>query len=326
MTRSTLTDRYVWTVTRHLSAETGPDVAQELRASIGDAIDDKVAAGCDAGTAEREAVSEMGDPDVLARQYGGRPAYLIGPDIYPSWLRLMRVLFPIVLPLALVGNIIAKTTTSDESLGQIVLEAFLLLLSVAVHLAFWVTVSFALVEWSRPDSDRGRPLTEWTPDQLTVEVPAGGVSRWEAGFEVVLGLALAALVAWQVTGVWESGIQVLDPGMAPVWKVTLVAFFLLDAALAAAVWRAGRWTPGMAAVNVTSNAAAVLLLLWLLAHDRLLTDLPAVLGEKFEIPTDWSTPTGLIAAGIVLIAGWDAIGAIIKARRAARGVRNQIRP
>ncbi|MFC7485782.1 hypothetical protein ACOCJ7_04580 [Knoellia sp. CPCC 206453] len=32
--KATLTDRYVWTVTRHLLDDFGPDVAQELRGTL----------------------------------------------------------------------------------------------------------------------------------------------------------------------------------------------------------------------------------------------------------------------------------------------------
>ena len=75
MTTTTLTDRYVWTVTRHLPDDIGPDVARELRATIADAVDARVEAGVEPTTAEGEVLSELGDPDVLARTYGGRPAY-----------------------------------------------------------------------------------------------------------------------------------------------------------------------------------------------------------------------------------------------------------
>lgn len=312
---TTLTDRYVWTVTRHLSADIGPDVAQELRATIDDAVDDKVAAGLDGEAAEREAISELGDPDVLARQYGGRPSYLIGPGLYPDWVRLLRVLFPIVLPLVLVANFVARASISDEGWGQLLLEAFLLVLSVAVHLAFWVTVTFAAIEWSRPEKDRHRPLTPWQPDQLTTEVPGAGASRGETIFEVLLGLGMAALVLWQFTGVGEGGIQVLDPGLGIGWKAALVGFFLMDAALALAVWRAGRWTAGLAALNVANNAAAVTVTLWLLEQGDLLTDIPEVFADQFGWSADWTFPTGLFGVVIVVIAAWDAFEAIRKARR-----------
>ncbi|KGN34371.1 hypothetical protein N802_11800 [Knoellia sinensis KCTC 19936] len=320
-TKSTLTDRYVWTVTRHLGADTGPDVARELRATIADAVDAKVDAGTDPAVAEEEAVSELGDPEVLARQYGGRPAYLIGPGVYPDWVRLMRILPAIVLPLAFVANFTAKVATTDENWGSLLLEAFLLVLSVAVHLAFWVTVTFAIIEWKRPESERDQPLSAWKPNQLTTEVPWRQVGLGETIVEAVFAFALAGLVAWQFSGVGENGVQVLNPDLHAVWKVALVALFVVDGLLAIAVWRVGRWTPTLAAINVATNAGAAILMLWLLSRDELLTDLPQVLGEKFGWSTEWAISTPVVAFFIVAIAAWDAITAVFKARRAIQGQR-----
>ncbi|CAN7278312.1 permease prefix domain 1-containing protein [Knoellia sp. LjRoot47] len=317
-TATTLTDRYVWTVTRHLPADVGPDVARELRATIADAVDARVEAGADPVTAEKEAVAELGDPDVLARQYGGRPAYLIGPGVYPDYVRLMRVLPAIVLPLVLVANFAAKAATTDEGWGPILLDAFLLVLTTAVHLAFWVTLTFAVIEWTRPEGERERPLSVWTPDQLTADVPWRTVKIGETIFEVGFALALAALVTWQLGGVGDNGIQVLDPDMHAVWKVLLVGWFLVDAAVALLVWRVGRWTPSFAALNVVTNAGAAILVLWLLARDEFITDLPQVLGEKFGWSTDWSVSSAAVGAVIVAIAAWDAVESVLKARRASR--------
>ncbi|KGN42306.1 permease prefix domain 1-containing protein [Knoellia aerolata] len=321
MTTTTLTDRYVWTVTRHLPDDTGPDVARELRATIADAVDAKVDSGVEPALAEQEVLSDLGDPDVLARTYGGRPAYLIGPGVYPDYVRLMRILPVIVLPLVLVGSFAARVVSTGESWGQILLDAFLLVLSVGVHLAFWVTLTFAVIEWSRPEAERDRPLSEWKPDQLTTEVPWRSVGLGETVASVVFSVAMAALVAWQFAGVSGNAVQVLNPDVDAIWKVALVGLFLVDAVLAVAVRRVGRWTPTLAAVNVASNAAAAVLLLWLLSRDELLTDLPTVLGERFGWSTDWSVPAALVAAIIVVITVWDGTEAVVKARRSVRAGR-----
>src|SRR5690606_9194890 len=91
-TGSTLTDRYVWSVTRHLGSDTGPDVARELRGTIMDTVEAKIEAGTDPARAEEEALTELGDPDVLAGQYGEKPRYLVGPGMYPGYVRLLKTL------------------------------------------------------------------------------------------------------------------------------------------------------------------------------------------------------------------------------------------
>ncbi|EAP98195.1 hypothetical protein JNB_14563 [Janibacter sp. HTCC2649] len=320
-TKTTLTDRYVWTVTRHLPDDVGPDVAQELRGTIADAVDGKVDAGADPAAAEQEAIAELGDPDALARHYGGRPNYLIGPGLYPDYLRLMRLLPPIVLPIVLVANLIGRLTASDDNWGSILLDSWVVVLTVGVHLGFWVTLTFALIEWHRPETDRDRPLSDWKPDQLSTEVPWRAVGLTETAFSAGFAFVLAAVVAWQFTGVSGDAIQVLNPHLALVWEIALVALLALDGVLALMVWQSGRWTPVLAALNVATNAASATLLVWLLSRGELLTDLPTVLGERFGWSTDWAIPTALVAAGIVLVSLWECVESVVKARRSMKGQR-----
>ena len=94
----------------------------------------------------------------------------------------------LLVPLAY--GFVARVATTDESWGQVLLDSFLLLLSVGVHLAFWVTLTFAVIEWSRPEAERDRPLSEWSPDQLTTEVPWRSVGIGET---VASGAVLAEI-------------------------------------------------------------------------------------------------------------------------------------
>lgn len=313
-TRTTLTDRYVWSVSRHLSADTGPDVARELRASIGDAVDAKVESGVDHETAELEAITELGDPDVLARQYGGRPAYLIGPGVYPDWLRLVRLLLPIILPIVVIANLVNGIVSTDDHWGEVLLDSVLLAFTVGVNLVFWITVTFAIIEWARPESERGRPLTTWKPDSLD-DVPDKTISLGETLVGAAFSIGFATLVAWQFTEVGDNAVQVLNPDVDLIWKVAIVGLIALDVPLAIVAWVQGRWTPSLAAVNVLSNAAYATLVVWLIVRGELLTDLPAELGERFGWPTNWSLSLMSVAAFVVVIAAWDGIDSVLKARR-----------
>lgn len=317
MTRqtTTLTDRYVWTVTQHLPADTATDVARELRATILDTVDDLVAGGEDPVRAERKALTDLGDPAVLARRYGGRPGHLVGPGLYTDYVRLLRLLLAVVLPIVLVAHLVARVLATDDGWLAILGGTASLLFNVGVQLAFWVTVTFVVIERSRPEEDRGRSLTTWDPDQLPEETPARRVGLGETVWSVAFSLALAALVAWQFAGVDAPAIQVLNPQVDIVWQVTLVALLALDAVLALGVWRAGRWTPSAAAVNVASNVAAAALIVWLLTSEQLLADLPQVLSERFGATVDWGVSTAVTAAVVVLIAAWDAVDSVLKARR-----------
>lgn len=319
--KTTLTDRYIWTVTRHLPADTGPDVASELRGTIEDMVESRIEAGEDPATAEESALLELGDPGVMARQYGGRPNYLIGPGLFPDYVRLMKILPLIVLPFAFVGSVIARAGFAEEDLPQVLLDSFVLLLSVGVHLAFWTTLVFAIVEWSRPESERDKPLTTWDTHQLPVEGPWRQVRLVDFAFGAFFLVLLIALVVWQFAGVGEDGwgVQVLNPDLWIGWEVLIVGFLVVDLVLEFAVWRVGRWTPSLAVGNVLSNVASVAVLVWLAQQERLLVpDLPRALHDEFGWAADWSVSSGVVVAVLIVFPLWDSVDTVRRARNAGR--------
>lgn len=319
MSGTSLRERYVWTVTRQLPVDTGPDVARELRVTLDETIEDKVAAGASPQEAERAALAELGDPDVLAREYGGRPNHLIGPDFYPSWVRVVRVMLAIVLPLAVAGTLIAQLAATDRSLGQVFGEVVGVAFQVVVQLMFWVTVVFYLVERQASASEQRRFLEEWTPEQLREhDVPWRRANTREMVPELAFTGAFIALVLWQFGGVGERAVQVLDPGLALEWKILVIVLLVLDLLVTLLAWRAGRWTMPIAVANVGVNALTAVLWLSLLLSGRLLTDLSAEVGGDFGRDVAWSLSVPVVATVVVLVCAWDATASVLRARGAAR--------
>ena len=97
---TTLTDRYVWAAARTLPEAQRAEFERELRERIGDATDALVETGRAPADAERMALVELGDPAALAASYVDRPLQLIGPRYYLTWWRLLKLLYSVVLPIA----------------------------------------------------------------------------------------------------------------------------------------------------------------------------------------------------------------------------------
>src|SRR5690242_8277502 len=96
---TTLTDRYIWAVIRTVPAGQRAELDAELRELIGDTIDAELAAGAPPEQAEREALVQLGDPELLAATWSDRPLQLIGPRFYLQWWRLLKVLLSTVVPI-----------------------------------------------------------------------------------------------------------------------------------------------------------------------------------------------------------------------------------
>lgn len=318
MSTTTLTDRYVWTVTRALPPETGPDVARELRSSIEETIEGRVAAGEDPGAAERETVLGLGDPDVLAREYGRRPNHLVGPDVFPAWVRLVKVLLAVVVPIAVAGDLAANALASDKGFGELVGGAAVVALHTGVHLVFWTTLVFALVERRGGREEREQIAPAWDPDTLTRARDERRIGLGELVLELVTDAVVILVVVWQLGGVGEHGVQVLDPTLAWGWKVLVLAPLLVDLAITVAVWARGAWSARLALGAVASAVVSGVVLVGLLLGDLLLTDVPAAVEDTFGWPADWTLSVPTVAVGVLVICGWEAVTALRHLRDSRR--------
>ncbi|GAB3958471.1 hypothetical protein GCM10027614_76050 [Micromonospora vulcania] len=156
-----LTDRYLAATLRSVPTQRREEIATELRASIEDMIEARTDDGQDAATAEREVLTELGNPDQLAARYADRRLQLLGPTYYLVWLRLLKLLLSFIP--ALVGVIVAVVEAAEgKGPGSAIGTGIGTALEVAVHIAFWLTLTFVLIDRFQPTAD----LPVWTVDQL----------------------------------------------------------------------------------------------------------------------------------------------------------------
>lgn len=305
---STLTDRYVHAATRWLPTRAREPFALELRERIADTIE----ARGGGPTAERDTLVELGDPLRVAAEYHDRPTWLIGPRYYFAWLRLLLVLLAIVpAVLAIVGVVGA----ADDGLGAMIGAAVSGALNGAVHVAFWTTLVFAILEWQGVDTGLGE---EWTIDSL----PDPGDSTGDRSLGnliaslVFLGLLVSALV-WQRTSspFVEDGdrIPLLAPDLWWPWIVLWIGALAVEALQAVWIHRAGH-SVGTASLNTALNLVTGGSLAWLLHEDRVLN--PALVDHLGWSADAVEQGTTIAAIVVVVIAVWDVAEEWIKALRA----------
>ncbi|MGI5166996.1 HAAS signaling domain-containing protein [Spirillospora sp. CA-253888] len=264
MSTTTLTERYVHEVVRRIPADQRADIADELRATIADTVE--AHHGADPAAAEREVLTEMGDPVRLAARYAGRPLALIGPDLYPAYLRLLKLLLATVLPVVTVAAA-AVDLLDGKGAGGAIGAAIGAFFVAGAQLIAWPTVVFALVERSRRD---GRPLrgtAEWTPDALP-ELPDRQGGGLTGVLSAVWNALLLGLIVWQHTAepVRTDGqrLQVLDPGLWSGWIWPILAGLAALTALdLVRVAMRGR-TLALAVAYAVAEALFALPLAWIL--------------------------------------------------------------
>jgi hypothetical protein len=312
----TLTDRYVAATLRRIPAEQHGDIEDELRASIADAVDAQVESGSDPESAETAVLTDLGDPDRLAAGLAGRPLQLIGPGLYLTWWRLLTTLLW-VAPIP--GAIVLTVGLLDgDPVGTAIWSGIWTAASVALQIAFWTTLVFAILE--RTGHGRTDDLTgPWTVDRLPDVRERRDVSLADTVASVgLLALVVAALflqrsVSWFHTAD-GAAIPVLDPGLWPGWVALFLGVVAVDAVIAIVTYARGRWTVGLATLNTVSAVVFAVPTVWLATNDRLVN--PAFLEASGGDSLTWLTP--VIVASVVVICGWDVLDGWVKALRARR--------
>ena len=310
----TLTERYIAATTASLPAEAQQDVRAELGVSIADAVEARIEQGEDPAAAERAVLTELGDPVVLAAGYADRPLHLIGPRYYLTWWRLLKALL-IIVPLCALGGVAVAQALIGSPVETIIAESLAIALSAAVHVFFWVTLVFVILERSGTPTGGG-----WDVDQLPqAQDPDARLS------DVVASLALlavtAAAVLWDgtrgVVHVRGETLSFLHPQLWPWWMAALFVLFALEAVIAVAVWIRRGWTAPLAAVNTLAALLVVSWTLTLLGRGLLVNPAftEAVLLDN-GVDADVVRILGvLLGVGVTAIAGWDAASGWVKARR-----------
>ncbi|WP_214105960.1 permease prefix domain 1-containing protein [Acrocarpospora catenulata] len=295
----TLTDRYVAAALRRLPERQRPDIERELRASIADAVDDRLAAGDDPAEAEVAVLTELGDPARLAAGYADRPLQLIGPALYLDYVRLLTALLATVVP-AVAAIIALVRTLQGDPVPEVVGDALKSAFTAGVHLVCWTTLLFAAIERA-PALRRTR---KWTPDALP-EPPSRKARYGELISGTVLTVLFSTLILISpvVSPERDTAGNPIGPLSPWLWESGVLYLFLALVLATLGVTFARyytRWSLPLAITGALVEIATAITLIWLAANDRVLNPaFVAAAGWPAQTP-EWIT-TGLIALSVVTL-------------------------
>lgn len=165
-----LIDAYVYEVTRRLPKKSRDDIAMELRFSIEDMLPDSYTE-----KEVKEALAKMDDPAVLAASYRDKPMYLIGPKVYDAYIETLKLIFPWVILICVILNIVASIGmfNGEESILTVIIntitDTIVNVIYAASQVFIWTTIVFVIVErvgLSKNDLPLTKRGTPWSPDDL----------------------------------------------------------------------------------------------------------------------------------------------------------------
>ncbi len=311
-----LTDRYVWAVLRAVPRSQRTELEPEIRALVADAIE---ARNGEPEQAERAALTELGDPSLLAARYADRPQYLIGPNLFPEWKRLLTLLVPIVVPIVSIV-VLAANLLSDAPVGQAIASAIGTGFTVTIQMLFWFTLVFAIAErFGGQEALRGKA---WSVDDLPALPESGRLGIVDAISTVVANVFVIGGILWVqlLPPIVLDGqaFPLFDPALWSFWLPYFVVVSLLEIGFTVLLYLRGRWTLTFAVINALLGVAFAVPALWLLQNGLLFN--PALVSAVGEA-TDgtWLDVTGIVlGVTVVVVVATDAIDGFRKAFAASR--------
>jgi hypothetical protein len=274
-----LTERYIFAVMKRLPQSQRADIEKELRSLIEDMIDER---GGYSPEIEENVLKELGDPKILANNYSGRGKCLISPEIYDTYITVVKIAVPVIVGLSVLGTCIDAITSNQnifESLLRILGGAFSAMLSVfgTVTLVFAVIERYAKTAFLKEMKEGETKGKEWDPRDLPeIENAVKPFNRAGTIIGIIFILVVMFFLNTSNFGIIYSQGQstniyyVLDKDVFSSYLVYINILLILQLLFQTSKLIFRKWTYALAAVNTVLNILGLLLFFLIINNANLL--------------------------------------------------------
>jgi hypothetical protein len=296
-------DAYVSEIGQRLPARQRVDIEREIRSMIGDTLDDESQAQNRPIDDDMVAqvLKRLGSPQKVAASYIP-PQYLIGPELFPAYLTVVKIVLSVLVVLAIVGLalLVGLAGTVQSQVLEPLARASGGIFSGIIQAFGIITIVFAVLQRVAPKNQLVQEEAEFDPRKLKLKPDTEKISPPGLVVEIVftfIGIILFSVFP-QVIGVgsYNSGQWVIVPVLSQAffgYLPYLVALWVAQAALKSAVLAGGRWTEPTRWINVGLNILSIVLVSIILQGPSLVTlppDIVTTLG--------WGKADPLIVANL----------------------------
>ncbi len=316
-----LIDRYVHQVGEYVPPKEREEIEAELRSQIQDQLDDRYP-GTPTQAEIASVLAELGDPRLMAVRYGGEQ-YLVGPDLYPFMMMVLRYGWLLVPTIAVVLSIIGVVSSEQP---KSVIDMFLETLAGALQATFMfsavVVLIFAIIQRSGVELDEIE--TKFDPLELPEVDDPKAVDRFEFAFELAFGtLVVLVMLYFLHVGGLTLRFNLSDPGdvipIPPNWTILLIISSTTLLGLRVLVLRRKRWNVGLWLTETVVEMFAMVCAYFVVSKpfvEHILVTVPqvadiAVVRQLPEIILISSVVISLVSRGVKLVKLWNYRAATI---------------
>ena len=285
-----LIDIYIQEVTRRLPEKNREDIALELRSTISDMLSDDYR-----DDDVKDVLEKLGNPAELASGYRDQPMHLIGPRYFDVYLSLLKMILPIAAVIALISMVAEYFIGfgGEEEVINAVLkllgEGIFRIIEVGIHVFFWLTLVFVIVERTDKEKDQhplSTSLKKWTPEDLknVIYIPKKkAITRLEV-FGYLMWTAIWATLyfnANHLLGIYEggrNGLEFVTPAFNQdvflrYWPI-IVVVIALEIGLALYKLFKRQWTKKIAIFNAILELLSTVVFIVIISN-------PNVMNQEF---------------------------------------------
>ncbi|HEY1604055.1 MAG TPA: hypothetical protein VGF77_00485 [Allosphingosinicella sp.] len=314
-----LVDRYIAAIRRSLPRNRAADISAELHDVIASRIEEREAMlGRPLDEDEtKKLLRDFGHPWVVAARYW-KQQYLIGPDVFPFYLSVLRIVLAVVVAIFVVVaavNLLFNDYDVLHAIGQALAGLWI---SALINVAI-VTIVFVVLERAGFPAEH---LQKWDPGNLA-EVKDKQPGPWESAIEVALSIVF--LIWWSgLVGLpFVAGGRDFRLQPAPIFAALYWPIFALIAARLVhnlVQWLRPRWRTlrtALAALT-TLGGLAVLALLYHAGHWVVVvsTGMPAAKAAELQTSVNLALKIAIVVTTIVWL--FQAVLGIYRMTQARR--------
>ena len=284
-----LQERYIAAGLKHIPPTEKDGVEKAMRRIIAERLQER---GDASEETEREVLRGLGSPRILAEKQLREPPHLIGPELYGTYMLIVKI----VMTVAVIGTLIGNTVdfiVNGETILRYIAQSFAAAIGVAIGAFGWVTLVFAIMERTA----KQKILTEIQEDWSLADLPEKEVPQKPFNkVGVIIGIIFTVLFIilvnqysqllgfyYTLDGSIQEMIPMLNQEVFRSYLPYINGMLVLQLLFSASKLVFRKWTYPVATANLILNVLSFVLLWFILQDTAILNpELVTKIGEATD--------------------------------------------
>ena len=284
-----LQERYIAAGLKHIPPTEKDGVEKAMRRIIAERLQER---GNASEETEREVLRGLGSPRLLAEKQLKEPPHLIGPELYGTYMLIVKI----VMTVAVIGTLIGNTVdfiVNGETILRYIAQSFAAAIGVAIGAFGWVTLVFAIMERTA----KQKILTEIQEDWSLADLPEKEVPQKPFNkVGVIIGIIFTVLFIilvnqysqllgfyYTLDGSIQEMIPMLNQEVFRSYLPYINGMLVLQLLFSASKLVFRKWTYPVATANLILNVLSFVLLWFILQDTAILNpELVTKIGEATD--------------------------------------------